>query len=514
MLTDARYLDNETIIEGDICIVGAGAAGISIALDWIDTPYKIILLEGGGFDYDEKVQELYDGKITGQNYYPMMSSRLHYFGGTTGHWGGLCSIFDEIDFLKRDWIDHSGWPIRLKELDKFYEKAHPILDLGPFNYDPNYWEKITKSSGPLPLDKNAIKSKIFQQSAPTRFGKKFKETIVKAKNIFLYTYANATEISANNPVSNITQITAKNYAGKTHFVRARKFILACSAIQNARLLLASNKQTSSGLGNNNDLVGRYFMEHLEIKTGELWLNNSTNFNFYKWNPHTRAELAVSDIKQKELKILNGTISLNPLEIENKKTPNMVSWSDRDPRKSLESFVSHTQKAMDQNRFQRFFSSNNFQAFGLYTRMEQAPNPLSRVTLNNEVDSLGVPKIDLHWTFSHLEKRSIREINKFLGQQVGISGIGRVRLFNFLLDESDDSMPDYTSGGWHHMGTTKMNDDPKNGVVDANCKVHGLANLYVAGSSCFATAGAVTPTLNLVALSLRLSDHLKAQIKII
>lgn len=513
MHIDARKIENHSIIEGDICIVGAGAAGISIALDWIDTPYKIILLEGGGFEYDEKVQKLYDGNITGQNYYPMMSSRLHYFGGTTGHWGGLCAIFDEIDFLKRDWVNQSGWPIRFKDLGKFYAKAHPILDLGPYNYDPNYWKNVDPSSEPLPLDETAIKSKIFQQSAPTRFGKKFKETIVKANNIHLFTYANATEIQANDAISNITQITVKNYAGKTHYVKAKKYILACSAIENARLLLASNKQTPAGIGNNNDLVGRYFMEHLEIKTGELWLNHSRELSFYKWNPHHRAELAVSAIKQKELKILNGTISLNPLEIENKKTPNIISWSDKDPRKSHESFDEYASKARDKNLLERLFSSNNFQAFGLYTRLEQSPNPLSRAMLNNEVDSLGVPKIDLHWAFSPIDKRSMRELNKLVGQQVGKAGIGRVRLYDFLLDKNDDSMPDYTSGGWHHMGTTKMNDDPKNGVVDANCKVHGIANLFVAGASCFATAGAVTPTLNLVALSLRLSDHLKGQNKI-
>src|SRR5690606_18380402 len=116
---DARDLDNNSVIEGDICIVGAGAAGISIALEWINSPYKIILLEGGGFEYDEQVQKLYDGQITGQNYFPMMSSRLHYFGGSTGHWGGLCSLLDEFDFIKKDWVEHSGWPIGLNDLMPF-----------------------------------------------------------------------------------------------------------------------------------------------------------------------------------------------------------------------------------------------------------------------------------------------------------------------------------------------------------------------------------------------------------
>ena len=143
MNIDARQMDDGSVIEGDICIVGAGPAGITMALEWINSPYKIILLEGGGFEYDERVQDLYDGKITGQPYYPMKSSRLHYFGGASGHWGGMCSTFDEIDFKKRDWVEHSGWPINLSDIEPYYKRAHPILDLAPYDYSLAYWQKKT-----------------------------------------------------------------------------------------------------------------------------------------------------------------------------------------------------------------------------------------------------------------------------------------------------------------------------------------------------------------------------------
>src|SRR5580704_19040813 len=131
MHTDGRFLDNNSLIEGDICIVGAGAAGISMALDWNNTPYKVILLEGGGFEYDPEVQDLYRGKTTGQPYFPLMSSRLHYFGGTTGHWAGFCSPMDPIDFAKRNWVPHSGWPINKGDMDPYYERAQKKLELGP-----------------------------------------------------------------------------------------------------------------------------------------------------------------------------------------------------------------------------------------------------------------------------------------------------------------------------------------------------------------------------------------------
>src|ERR1017187_2119639 len=152
MYKDARTSINGTLIEGDICIVGAGAAGISMALEWINTPYKVILLEGGGFEYDEKVQELFDGKTTGQRYYPLKSSRLHYFGGTTGHWAGFCSTFDHIDFNKRDWVPLSGWPISRNDLDPFYARAQKNLELGPYDYSVKYWQKTDPSLTPLLSD--------------------------------------------------------------------------------------------------------------------------------------------------------------------------------------------------------------------------------------------------------------------------------------------------------------------------------------------------------------------------
>ena len=267
MHTDARELPANTIIEGDLCIIGAGAAGISIAMDWIGTPYKVILLEGGGFDYDDRVQELYEGKTTGQHYYPLKSARLHYFGGTTGHWAGFCSTFDEIDFEKRDWIPHSGWPISRKDLDPFYIRAQKNLELGPYNYDWKYWQKSDPALKSMMKDESVVWNKLWQFSPPTQFGTKYRDTIVKAKNIHLYTYANVVDINANENMAAIRQVTIKNYTGKEYTVKAKHFVMACCSIQNARVLLASNKQAPKGIGNDNDNVGRYFMEHLEINAG-------------------------------------------------------------------------------------------------------------------------------------------------------------------------------------------------------------------------------------------------------
>src|SRR5258708_1472304 len=271
MYIDARNLPDQTVIEGDLCIVGTGPAGLSIALEWNNTPYKVILLEGGGFEYDAQVQDLYDGKSTGQGYYPLPSAALHYFGGSSGHWGGFCSPFEELDFEYRPWVPMSGWPFKKADLDPFYAKAHGYLDLGPYRYDLDYWKKQDPTLKTLLPDNPVVFNKVWQFSPPTRFGTKYASAIKSSTNIHLYTYANVMEIVANENVSAIESVKVTNFAGKHHTVKAKRFVVACGGIQNPRILLASNRQAPKGLGNDNDLVGRYFLEYLEIPSAWLYL---------------------------------------------------------------------------------------------------------------------------------------------------------------------------------------------------------------------------------------------------
>ena len=349
-------------------------------------------------------------------------------------------------------------------------------------------------------------SKMWQFSPPTRFGTKYRDPIVKARNIHLCTYANVVDITANENVSHITEVTVKNYAGKQHTVRAKYFILACCSVQNARLLLSANKQAPKGLGNDDDHVGRYFMEHLEIKTGSLWLADPADVKLYMIDfgvTKARAELAISGKMQTEHRILNGTSSLSPLEIATNQPAFIEVWQD-----GKDAMSKTIQKRIKDVKPVKLNIPKGFKAYQLFTRMEQAPNPNSRVTLDTEKDSLGMPRAMLNWELTPLEKNSLRMINTIIGCEAGHVSMGRVKMYDYLQDEADESWPSFTGGGWHHMGTTRMSEDPKQGVVDPNCKIHGINNLYTAGSSCYVTAGAVNPTLTLIALTIRLSDHLK------
>ena len=507
MYTDARTLPDNTLIEGDICIVGTGPAGLSIAMDWNNTPYKVILLEGGGLDYDDQVQDLYAGKTTGQKYYPLKSTRLHYFGGTSNHWSGYCSPMDTLDFEKRDWIPHSGWPIKKTDLDPFYAKAQPILDLGPYEYDTAYWQQKDPALRSLLPENPAVWNKVWQFSPPTRLGKKYGDDIKTSKNIHLYTYSNLVDITANEQVSAIKNLTVTNLAGKRHSVKAKHFVLACSTLQNARILLSCNKQASRGLGNDHDLVGRFFMEHMQIKSAWLYLPTPDPMKLYSIEPGVtkmRCELAITAEMQRKYRILSGTASLSPFGLAKNAKPSIETWNNDDPRKSLDNFRSSNGAA----RKKAALAAAGSNIYMLSTRIEQAPNPDSRITLDTVKDPLGMPRSILHWELTPFEKHSVRKIYELIGQQVGAAGTARLQLMEHFEDPNDNAWPEFTSGGWHHMGTTRMSDDPHTGVVDADCKMHGIANLFIAGASCFVTAAAPNPTLTIVALSLRLSDHLK------
>ena len=506
MHTDARTLDDNSLIEGDLCIIGAGAAGISMALDWDGAPQRIILLEGGGFNVEADMQDLYAGESVGHPYFPLQSARLHYFGGTTGHWGGWSSPYDVQDFEKRDWVPNSGWPIKRGDLDPYYVRAGRILELQSETFETKAYLNQDPELKKLPLDASSVWTKMWQLSPPTRFGNTYRQPIVDSNNIHLYTYANVCDIEANENVSSIRQLEVRTLEGKSHTVRARHFVLACGAIQNARLLLTSNRQAPNGLGNDNDLVGRYFMEHIEALAARLVLPEPNPMKLYLARFGVTkhfGELAVQPAKQEALRILNGTSSLRAQPSGNARggvagfSPDAVS-NVRERQERVRAARSGQSRSADPTQLTEF---------AMQVRMEQAPNPDSRIMLSEDTDALDMPRVKLDWRLTEFEKRSIRQTYEVFAETVGKAGIGRIQLSDWLL--TDDPMwPEILGAGWHHMGTARMHDDPKQGVVDANCTVHGIDNLHVAGSAAFPTAGAANPTLTLVALSLRLSDRLK------
>ena len=522
MFIDSRTLPEGSRIESDVCIVGAGAAGITIARELTGKPFRVCLIESGGLESDLDTQSLYQGEIVGFPYYPLDLIRLRYFGGTTNHWAGACRPLDEIDFAARPAIPHSGWPLDKSQLDTYYQRAHLICQLGPYDYKTDTWK--SEENPPLPIEGNRVATAILQDSPPTRFGLVYREQIEQAHNISTYLFANAIDIETTATANAVTRLNVATLQGNSFSITAKFFILATGAIENARLLLVSNKTQKTGLGNQNDLVGRYFMEHLSVPGG-LFLPSSSLTSSTGLYTNGRkldgvvgsAYLSITPQTRRREKLLNVRAFLKEVSPQ-VATQGTTGWSvsaqtvmeahrtgnwDIDFAEHIMNIINNTDEIAIR-AYETFFNRPKKGVYALYYQIANAPNPDSRVTLISERDKLGMPRVRLDWRFGDLERHTLRRANEIIGEDIGRSGLGRVSV---LPDNPDTGWPDGLRGAWHQMGTTRMHPDSKRGVVDEYGRVHGVSNLYVAGSSVFPTSGYTNPTLTIVALCIRLSDHI-------
>ena len=524
MLNPLDSLDEGATLTAPICIIGAGAAGITMALELAKAGVDTILLEGGGLDFEDESQSLYEGAVTGLGQTDIAYSRLRQFGGTTGHWTGLCAPLSPIDFEKRAGVPHSGWPITRAQLDPFYERAQPYLQLGPFAYDVDQWQHVLNGA-PWPLDPAIVENVIYQNSPPTRFAEVYLDAVSESERIRCFVHANLTDLEVNEAGA-IVRATARSFAGRTVSVEARHFILACGGVENARLLLNFDRQRSTGLGNEHGLVGRYFMDHMNCTLGEIVpADPEADIDFYQQHGSDQVPLLVAlrltDAVLRREQIPHTSVFLDPVwESE--------SHNDDFRDHSWLAFSAITRAfarghmpdqlwprlctiaeapgavftGVYRNIQRRFVPAGRLTTLRLRQDAEQVPNPDSRVFLNGERDPFGLRRATLDWQLTEHDMLSLRRTHEVIGQAVGAAGIGRLRL-----GIDDPPQFDGVFTGYHHMGTTRMHDDPAQGVVDAHCKVHGLANLHIAGSSVFTTGGTANPTLTITALAIRLADRL-------
>jgi len=531
MFIDARQMAENTMVEAELCIIGAGAAGITIAQEFSHSHHHVIVLESGGFDMDKASQSLYEGKNIGLPYEDLHHIRSRYFGGSTNNWGGWCRPFDNIDFEKRDWIPYSGWPFTRATLEPYYERAHEICGVGPNNYDLAFWaDTMSKCRLPvLGLPPDRIVTRISQLSKDRKFGRTYKNNLKNATNIQTYLHANVLELQTDDEAKTVTGVRVGTLEGKGFRVSAKVFILATGGIENPRLLLLSNKVQTAGLGNQHDLVGRFFMENPCINQGDIELDCptvSTNLydahhNFYYHSP-IAANLALSEETQKQEQTLNyraWICSVSRAE-ESKGGEALKNIYRAATKPTIADHYTDTSfgfwrrnitaSLMDPVNTAAVISGRLIKSLRSTTKRqlvhicEQAPNPDSRVTLSDRKDLLGLNQVAVDWRMGFLEKRTIRRAQEIIAQELVESGLGRVN--GKLLDDTPADRFPNLQWVWHHMGTTRMHVDPRQGVVDENCRVHGMSNLFIAGSSVFPTGGADMPTMTIVALALRLGEH--------
>lgn len=521
-----------SVIEADICIVGAGPAGISVARQFVGTRYSICVLESGGKDLEHETQALYRGLNIGADYYDLDAARLRYFGGTTNAWNGRCAPLDMVDFQGRHWVPYSGWPVTRRELMPCYRRAQKLLGLGPFVYDERMWDSLGVE--PPELDPSRIRSSFWRfDEERSPFGIDRCRDVFVARNIQVVLHANVSSIQVNEGATAVRQLEVESLEGRRAKVRAKLFVLACGGIETPRLLLASRSVEACGVGNCNDLVGRFFMEHAHASGGvirtarpyEVW--DLFRKRFRPGRPPVAPVLRPSEAVQREHRILNTAMTL---KLQRSPTwglplPLRRYWRAR-PRlrpnssgRRLWHLYKHFNAALARcwRPALRFQAHIGIKRLHIVLLGEQTPNPHSRVMLGQERDCLGMPMVTLNWQQSPLDTHSAFVLVDTFGREFERLGLGSVEIPSWLRDGAvpwpvDPTVSNSRIGGYHHMGTTRMSDDPRQGVVDRECRVHGYENLFVAGSSVFPTSGWANPTLTIIALSVRLADHLRARLQ--
>lgn len=491
----------------DVCVIGAGPAGITLARRLAAKGLDVALMEAGGFDYDEQSQAFYVGESVGQPYLSLDECRLRYFGGTSGHWDGKCRPLEDYDFLAPSIEPISRWPITKADLDPYALETDAILDLEGTGRVPDI---------PLVQSEPRFRHVDWRYSPPTRFGEKFRGELEAEPRIALALHANLVDLRLTPDRSAVEAAVFKSYdPGDPGFpVRARAFALCLGGIENARMLLNFRSQLPAGIGNGNDLVGRYFAEHPTAFAADLLLVDplppdqvvyAADPTFLEANGLADFGVFVEPAPMRKpadlLRALGYTAGcLTPavmdLVANLRNHPLYCAWG------GLEEF--QIVRDPEAHPYARVAIS-----------VAQHPNPDSRVMLSHERDSFGLNRVRLDWQLMPRDLETFHAAAMAFGTHVAEQGIGRMRLRDWLLAEAPE-LPhpggrDGSVGGRHHMGTTRMSLDPAHGVVNADCRVHDLANLYIGGSSVFASGGYTKPTYTIVQLALRLGDHLEGRL---
>jgi choline dehydrogenase-like flavoprotein len=515
MILDFRNLDHARDIETDVCIVGAGAAGIAIADRIAAKGTRTCLLESGGFELGSATQDLYRGHNIGIPNSPLHTSRLRFFGGSTNHWQGWCTPFSSEDFSQKPWIARTGWPLPANELQPWYESANAWLGLGPAIYDPRIEHEWRERGwrGALPaFDAKRLVPGFWRFCRPpARLGAAWRVAFRDRASLLVLLHANAVALQSDESGRRVRHLEVRALEGGSRRVLARVFVLACGGLENPRLLLASRTpQFPRGVGNQNDWVGRTFMDHIEGDIATVTARDPDGFAlsmpnpseaepggvFFRLHPSVQMRMRAGNSAAYLGIARNSPVAAPDEDWMTKALEELSAWLRPAPA-SRESAVKGSVRGL------------SFRCFG-----EQTPNPESRVTLGEERDALGMPRLRLDWRLSQTDRRSLRILGETLAAEVQRLDLGRVRLVPWLAPERDAD-PDWSegiTGGHHPMGTTRMSEGPEQGVVDSNGRVHGLSNLFVAGSSVFPTSGYANPTLTIVALAQRLASHLDERLR--
>ncbi|SDI79089.1 Choline dehydrogenase [Frankineae bacterium MT45] len=530
MLDDANSLSSGTQLRSEVCVVGAGVAGIAIARELAKAGQQVLLVESGDLKRSAATDALSMGSSAGDRYEFAHYHRSRFFGGSSNCWAGYCRPLEPEDFAVRPWIPNSGWPIGYADLLPYYQRTHEYLGLGPWDYSSEFWE--TSIQHPqvrrAPLDETGLRDSFNQFAYEPKLGVHHRSEVASNPRVQVLLNANLTEIETTPDGGQVTGLVLRTLSGRQVRAQARRYVLATGGIENARLLLASARTRPEGIGNRNDLVGRYFMDHPRVIVGRVSLRDGYRHNLlYDVRHQNRSSIVAAHGTSVAAAFVLSPEVLAREELLSARTSfwtNLVGEGTQG-QEALARFYrvrrdTRSVSRADLRELSQILRSTEAAAFAgsrliptsrrrvRETRLEivaeQAPDPRNRVTLSAVRDALGVPRAHVDWEVSEAAERTLRRTAALVAEALARAGVADID----GLEESDWTRAlSGTVHHVHHMGTTRMHESPELGVVDRDCRVHGVQNLFIAGSSVFPTGGSNFPTMTIAALALRLADHL-------
>jgi len=546
MINDANSIPNAAYLQADVCIIGAGPAGIAMTLDLSARGLSVLLLESGYMQLDAKTQSLYEGEVADERMHsPPDKYRQRRLGGSSAIWGGRCMPFDPIDFETRSYIPYSGWPLSYEDLLPYYPQANALSEAGRFSYQAE--DALGPRVAPMIQGFNSARvltSGLERFSCPTHFGSRYAKQLELAPNVRVLLGANCTALRLQPDGRAVRSVEVTTLAGRRFSAACRTTVLAMGGIETARLLLASRDVTPAGVGNAHDVVGRYYMCHIAGNVGKLNVHGPVKNvrHGYEVSPegvYCRRRLAVSASEQRRLGLANTVARLHFPRITDPAHQNgvlsglflarkLISYEYgkrlndgnaatpavyarhllnvvKDPLDTT-AFLTHwlTHRSLAERKFPSVILSNRTNRFSFEMHGEQIPQAQSRVMLGDKVDALGMPQVRVDWRYSSADIDSIRRTLDVMAQEFALSGVAH---FEYDANTLEEDLVRFGAYGGHHIGTARMGLDARTSVVNADCQVHSVHNLFVAGSAVFPTSSQANPTLTLIALSLRLSHTL-------
>jgi choline dehydrogenase-like flavoprotein len=498
---DARSAVARTILSTDVCVIGAGPVGLALARELGAAGRQVVVLESGGSTADPELQELNAGETTGDPYEDLRLCRHRGVGGTSAIWNtwfeqNRCAKYvplDPIDFEPRDWVPWSGWPFDRASLDPYYARANAFCGLGPCEFDQRPWNVGGHPLLAFPPD--SLVNCSYQYGPSDQFTAVRPAEVVAAESVLLVEGATVTDLTLSAGGDRVRAASWATLAGGTGSVGAASFVLATGGIENARLLLLT-------LGER-PWLGRGFMEHPVDSSLELMSRHPALLETSGFYTHRRSEfstpvlgrIGLSAELQRSEKLCNASVRL----LEDDEPQLLQSATSRPALRRLIPFRAARRLLGNAIRgLTRVARPLRAARYQMIIDLEQGPNPDNRVLLSDRRDRFGRPQAVLHYRFREEDALNRARVCAIVGRE-----LERARAGQIVVDPAQVINPKHH----HHSGTTRMHTDPSEGVVDEQLRVHGMENLYVAGSSVFPTAGFANPTLTAIALALRLADHL-------